>query len=426
MSLEDTLSNMTLYDAKKYFRKAQNVVFNYTDMEAKVREATNNEPWGASSTLMEQIAQGTYNPREREEILSMILRRFTEKSGNLWRQIYKALQLLEYLITHGAERFIDEARSSLGLIRMLESFHYVDSEGRDQGANVRSRAQAMTSLLSSDDAIRSARRKARSTAGKFRGTGNAMGATGESGYNTHAGFARSNGISVSADFDPDSDDDTPEWSKPAKSQPSTSKKQTTTANTAPSSGHKPEDADDDDDEDFADFQSAQPITTSIAASNTTNTMDLLSGMNNNSTVNNSSNMNMDMNTSLMNSNTNTNNTLGMTINNNNSGYLNSSSPVPAIATKTEKSDPFGSLFSSAKLNTKSTSPAASATQAMSTLKTNSTIVKSNTTSTQTNANDNDDDDDDLFGDFKASTNAAAVPSSNNSNDANQEVDLLDF
>lgn len=60
MSLEDTLANMSLYDAKKYFRKAQNVVFNYTEMEGKVREATNNEPWGASSTLMDQISQGTY------------------------------------------------------------------------------------------------------------------------------------------------------------------------------------------------------------------------------------------------------------------------------------------------------------------------------------------------------------------------------
>ena len=39
----------------------KNVVMNYTEMEAKVREATNNEPWGASSTLMQEIAQGTYN-----------------------------------------------------------------------------------------------------------------------------------------------------------------------------------------------------------------------------------------------------------------------------------------------------------------------------------------------------------------------------
>ena len=36
-------------------------VMNYTEMEAKVREATNNEPWGASSTLMQEIANGTYN-----------------------------------------------------------------------------------------------------------------------------------------------------------------------------------------------------------------------------------------------------------------------------------------------------------------------------------------------------------------------------
>lgn len=27
----------------------------------KVREATNNEPWGASSTIMSEIANGTFN-----------------------------------------------------------------------------------------------------------------------------------------------------------------------------------------------------------------------------------------------------------------------------------------------------------------------------------------------------------------------------
>jgi epsin len=27
----------------------------------KVREATNNEPWGASSTTMQEIANGTFN-----------------------------------------------------------------------------------------------------------------------------------------------------------------------------------------------------------------------------------------------------------------------------------------------------------------------------------------------------------------------------
>lgn len=36
-------------------------VMNYTEMEAKVREATNNEPWGASSSQMQEIANGTNN-----------------------------------------------------------------------------------------------------------------------------------------------------------------------------------------------------------------------------------------------------------------------------------------------------------------------------------------------------------------------------
>jgi len=43
------------------FRSKIPVVMNFTEMEAKVREATNNEPWGASSTQLNEIADGTHN-----------------------------------------------------------------------------------------------------------------------------------------------------------------------------------------------------------------------------------------------------------------------------------------------------------------------------------------------------------------------------
>lgn len=43
------------------FRSKISVVMNFTEMEAKVREATNNEPWGASSTQLNEIADGTHN-----------------------------------------------------------------------------------------------------------------------------------------------------------------------------------------------------------------------------------------------------------------------------------------------------------------------------------------------------------------------------
>jgi len=74
--LRDVISNVSLYEVKAAVRKAQNVVMNYTEMEAKVREATNNEPWGASSTLMNEIASGTYNYQLLNEIMLMIYKRF--------------------------------------------------------------------------------------------------------------------------------------------------------------------------------------------------------------------------------------------------------------------------------------------------------------------------------------------------------------
>lgn len=48
--------------SKHYSRVSDSlVVMNFTEMEAKVREATNNEPWGASSTQLNEIADGTHN-----------------------------------------------------------------------------------------------------------------------------------------------------------------------------------------------------------------------------------------------------------------------------------------------------------------------------------------------------------------------------
>ncbi|QUC16918.1 uncharacterized protein UV8b_01159 [Ustilaginoidea virens] len=167
--LKSTVSNLTLYDLKAGFRKAQNAVMNYTEMEAKVREATNNEPWGASSTLMQEIANGTFSYQTLNEIMPMIYRRFTEKSAEEWRQIYKALQLLEFLIKHGSERVIDDARGHITLLKMLRQFHFIDQNGKDQGINVRNRAKELAELLGDVDRIRSERKKARATKNKYTG-----------------------------------------------------------------------------------------------------------------------------------------------------------------------------------------------------------------------------------------------------------------
>ncbi|KAF1809389.1 ENTH-domain-containing protein [Eremomyces bilateralis CBS 781.70] len=194
-NLKDQVSNLSLYDVKAGIRKVQNAVMNYTEMEAKVREATNNEPWGASSTLMQEIASATFNYQLLNEIMPILYKRFTEKTAEEWRQIYKALQLLEFLIKNGSERVIDDARSHLSLMKMLRQFHFIDNNGKDQGINVRNRAKELAELLSDVERIRTERKKARANRNKYGGVEGGLGGGigGLSGSSRYGGFGSETG-----------------------------------------------------------------------------------------------------------------------------------------------------------------------------------------------------------------------------------------
>ena len=118
----------------------------------------------------------------------MIYKRFTEKAAEEWRQIYKALQLLEFLIKNGSERVIDDARGHLSLLKMLRQFHFIDQNGKDQGINVRNRSKELAELLSDVERIRSERKKARANRNKFGGVEGGAMSGGMSSGSQYGGF----------------------------------------------------------------------------------------------------------------------------------------------------------------------------------------------------------------------------------------------
>lgn len=119
----------------------------------------------------------------------MIYRRFTEKAVEEWRQIYKSLQLLEFLIKHGSERVIDDARGHITLLKMLRQFHFIDQNGKDQGLNVRNRAKELSELLGDVERIRGERKKARSNKAKYTGVeGGGGGGFSNSSSGRYGGF----------------------------------------------------------------------------------------------------------------------------------------------------------------------------------------------------------------------------------------------
>ena len=116
-----------------------------------------------------------------------------EKEAAQWRQIYKALQLLEYLIKHGSERVVDDARSHISTVKMLRNFHYIDDKANDQGINIRNRAKEIAELLSDVEKIRQERRKAKANRNKYTGTGNDGLSFATSGGSRYGGFGSESG-----------------------------------------------------------------------------------------------------------------------------------------------------------------------------------------------------------------------------------------
>ncbi|CAG5115357.1 unnamed protein product, partial [Candidula unifasciata] len=153
-------------------RTLKNVVKNYSDAQVKVREATSNDPWGPSSTLMSEIADLTYNVVAFTEIMQMVWKRLNDDGKN-WRHVYKSLVVLDYIIKTGSEKVAQQCKENFHVIKTLTSFQHIDADNKDQGMNVREKAKQLVTMLSDDEKLKSERAKALKAKERF--AQNAMG-----------------------------------------------------------------------------------------------------------------------------------------------------------------------------------------------------------------------------------------------------------
>uniref|UniRef100_A0A4W4EHW4 ENTH domain-containing protein n=1 Tax=Electrophorus electricus TaxID=8005 RepID=A0A4W4EHW4_ELEEL len=162
-------------------RQMKNVVNNYSEAEKKVREATSNDPWGPSSSLMSEISDLTYNVVAFSEIMSMIWKRLNDHGKN-WRHVYKALTLLDYLIKTGSERVALQCRENIFAIQTLKDFQYIDRDGKDQGINVREKSKQLVVLLKDDDRLKGERSQALKTKERMAQVATSVGSSHQMGF----------------------------------------------------------------------------------------------------------------------------------------------------------------------------------------------------------------------------------------------------
>ena len=101
----------------------------YTNMKFKVRDATNDDPWGPSGVQMQEVASFTFTYEAFPEAMGMLWKRLLQDNRSNWRRTYKSLLLLDYLIKNGSERVVTSAREHIYDLRSLENYTFVDDNG---------------------------------------------------------------------------------------------------------------------------------------------------------------------------------------------------------------------------------------------------------------------------------------------------------
>ena len=117
---------ISMWKMREMVDKATNLVMNYTETEAKVREATNDDPWGPSGAQMQEIASFTFAYEQFPEVMGMLWKRMLQDNRTNWRRTYKSLLLLDYLVKNGSERVVTNAREHVYDLRSMENYAFVD------------------------------------------------------------------------------------------------------------------------------------------------------------------------------------------------------------------------------------------------------------------------------------------------------------
>lgn len=96
------------------FIHSTNVVMNYSEVETKVREATNDETWGPHGSLMSELAKYTFTYEHFPETMAMLWRRMFESKKN-WRRTYKVWNALLRVFTTSLQVYLKSCITSTNI-----------------------------------------------------------------------------------------------------------------------------------------------------------------------------------------------------------------------------------------------------------------------------------------------------------------------
>ncbi|CAL9065848.1 uncharacterized protein LOC103970871 [Musa acuminata AAA Group] len=171
MFLSDIKKKASSYIQEKY-KTALLALTDITAAELLAEEATNNDSTGPDAKTMTRLSEAAHDVDDYRRIVDVLHKRFCTIDFKEWRPSYKALALLEFLLTHGPEGISEEFHCDVNVIHQLGDFRYTDDKGFDWGACMRSKSKRILRLLGDEEQLKDARAEALRISREIQGFGN--------------------------------------------------------------------------------------------------------------------------------------------------------------------------------------------------------------------------------------------------------------
>ncbi|KAL8501718.1 hypothetical protein ACS0TY_021005 [Phlomoides rotata] len=156
---------------KEKIKTARLALTDVTPAQLMVEEATNENPEGLDARTLKMISRATFEVDDYWRIVEILHKRLIRFERRDWRASYKALIVLEHLLTHGPERVAEEFQGDRDGIKKMQTFQHIDERGFNWGLNVSKKSERVLKLLEKGPLLKEERDKCRKISRGIEGFG---------------------------------------------------------------------------------------------------------------------------------------------------------------------------------------------------------------------------------------------------------------
>ncbi|GAA0172920.1 membrane trafficking regulatory protein [Lithospermum erythrorhizon] len=146
---------------KEKLNSARLALTDVTPAQLLAEEAMSENPGGPDTRILKMISKAAFEVDDYWRIVEILHKRLAQFNRRNWRVSYKALIVLEHLLTQGPKSIGEEFQSDKDVIKEMGNLQYIDEKGYDWGLNVRKKSENILKLLENRNLLKEERTKAR-------------------------------------------------------------------------------------------------------------------------------------------------------------------------------------------------------------------------------------------------------------------------